>query len=392
MKRKKRPTEVPGISLPREAFRIPMLTGSMEAMPLEAGNNNIPLDSRVTDPLQLECLYGVPRIDYFSFTAIVPNIRQFVHTIEQGMKLIFDREEIIEVETDYNRAQRIKGSRGATITFGREISGGYRVRFSCGGVGCNGIPLQDLCLEMQRLSRLNEFRATRIDYNTDAKHGQLPLDQIADCLRTGDYMGYRRGEIIESVGGARAGITVYFGGKKSLQRVRFYDKSAESGVEGSGIRHEVQCRGEVAQQMLELIAGKSYGDICERIIGKLCGSISFGKRRGKNLDRFVVADYWKDWLKDLSSTPIGRAPLSKNPTISKTISWLGRATAKSFAIVSRLCEVIPLAEVVAVLAEKGEQYITGKDEGNIEDWLSQNDVSGFLRMLVPKWYPNSIPL
>lgn len=376
--------------LPIEAFRLSMLQGSMPVTPRPTGFNNIPLDSQSVSIPPLECRYAEPRVDYFSCMFSGGSVSEARELLERNFDVVFTYEVIKKIDESGSDWQSEKGSRGASFAYRSVVGGGYRMRFSGGGLTTNGIPLERLGTALGRLRCLPEFSCTRIDYNVDSRFGELPIEKIAECLRTGDYIGYRCGEIIESVGGKKAGITVYFGGRKSLQRVRFYDKEAESGVEGAGVRHEVQCRGGLAAELVDRLADKSHEDICRILLGKLAASVSFGTRRGKNLDRFVPADFWTEWVTVLNCMPIGRAKITRRETLDKTISWMGRTVSKAMAMLSLALESTPIEDVVRKLIEKGSERVRASDMGNIEDWRVYRGESNLFETLLGAWYHRGV--
>jgi DNA relaxase NicK len=227
---------------------------------------------------------------------------------------------------------------------------------------------------------LSDSHPTRFDYNADDITGLLSLPTIASHLREGGYKGYVCGEVIESVGGSNSGVSVYFGGRKSLQRVVFYDKAAESGDENAGIRHEVRCRGGRAVEMVELIRGKNYEEVCEILRGKLRGSISLGARRGKNLDRFVVAEFWKNWEDMLLSTPIEKQPLPRKSSITRSIAWIVKQVSKTVAKINTSIPCEYIDEFWLRIEKLGMDRIKDSDYGNIADYSREFSEDELWRM------------
>lgn len=361
------------ITLPLEAFRVTMLSGSMEVQG-KAGSNNIPPKSQAIaepPPHRPECVGVVPRIDYLTYLATVPNLYEFVGTVERMLGLTFDEVIVTGKILGVRNWSMISGSRNSTIAYCAGDGTATKVRLNLGGRACNGVGLGQLGRFIDWIDSLPDSHPTRLDYNADDITGILSMEVIADCLRKGDYKGYSCGEIIESIGNDRSGLSVYFGGQKSLQRVVFYDKAAESGDELAGIRHEVRCRGARAIEMVELIKGKTEDELCGMLRGKLRGSISLGVKHGKNLDRFIPAEYWISWEAVLGSTRIDRLPIPRRTSLDRSIAWVVRQVARTVAKINIAIPVECIDEFWLRIQKLGTDRLKRSDYGNIGDYSSE---------------------
>jgi hypothetical protein len=360
-----------GYTLPTEAFRHSMLDGTLELVP-KAGVNNIPPQSQ--PPLVLPELAVAPKVDYLSFMWMATNLSDELRMVQEYSRCIFDREDFKPFVTEYSQTFRGKGSRGSSIEYRMVPGEGYHIRFSMGGNACGGISLEEMGRLLSRLYKCPGSHCSRLDINADSYHGHLPLDTIAKCLRDGDYSGYKCGEVIESVGNKKAGLTVYFGGRKSLQRVRFYDKAAESESDIPCVRHEVQYRGDRAEEVGRQIAGQSLEVLWDILLGRISGSVTMGHRRGGRADRIVVASFYSEWKAFLSRTTIAKVPIARCQSLPRTISWMKKSVSKSLAKLSQALPLETVYEFCLYLIKKGTDKIRDYELENIRQWIDEGGV------------------
>lgn len=371
-------------SLPIEAFRVSMLSGTLPT-PVQAGSYNIPPKAQPTQHVT-QSLGVIPKIDYLTVMFLTGDISVAVNLIEKNSSCFFAFEDLIVQNVNHTEWIVIKGSRGARFEY-RKIPGiGYKCRLSLGGVACNCLTLTEIGTLMLVCSQFAEYSCTRFDYNADDINGILPLGTIAARLRDRQYVGYNCGEVVESFGGKTAGMTVYFGGRKSLQRVRFYDKEAESGIEGAGVRHEVQCRGGRAQEMFEALKGKESLEICQFLAGKLRGSIRFGQRGIRNAQRIKVDDFWKEWGAVLSQPTIAKVPLCRKKSLTRTIGWMKRSVSKAMAKLTVALEIKTVGEFCAHLYETAIDKLTKADYADIAHWQQEGGEEGLDDLFSRSWY------
>lgn len=311
-------------------FREGIMDGTILHEAPEAGYPNSPLISQAIGGIDSspESQTG---IDYFSCCWDEKDPVDNNVILSRILVADFDTNKAVLREAVVGTWYACTASFGNTIAYKLENGGKWRGRMSISGRGCAVLSegrFRDL---MAYLADKPNLSVTRIDVKADDRNGILCLDTIASHLSSGGYTGFRGGETIRSYGGKRAGTTVYFGGRKSEIRCRFYDKAAESGVEGAGVRQELQFRGKRAQQVFDHIIQEPLERICVYARSLLVGVMSLGERKGKNLDRFVPADFWIKWTESLGSIGRREPTVMRQTTVARSLEWLARAASKAVA-------------------------------------------------------------
>ncbi len=128
-----------------------------------------------------------------------------------------------------------------------------------------------------------------------------------------------------------AGASTYLGSVKSLALIRVYDKAAESGVAGAGVRWEVQLRDERAGSFLQgaVAAGERLGN---HVLGTIRGLVDFTQRKdGSRGDRAELLDWWASIIGDAERAML-RLP-SKEDGLEQIAMWLYKQVAPSLALV-----------------------------------------------------------
>jgi Replication initiation factor len=314
------------LSLDRSAFRISMLDGTLS--PQFAGIANSPPDSQVAPPIS--CTGVAWGIDYYSccFDSEFP--LDLIDKLESTMFVSFDCSKRRFDEKEDGGWYRIEGTSGTIIELKPVAGGKFRAKLTLGGQYCS-THSEDRFREVARFtSKLEGFTCTRLDLRCDDYSGTLKLEDIRGALEQGNYAGFRSGESIRSYGGKRSGETVYFGGRKSNVRLRFYDKQAESQLEYSCIREELQLRSARAgEAILAILSIKEDESICDYVISRLSGAIVFGERKGKNLERMCLAEFWIKWRDLLHSKPIVKGRLKIISSIQRSLDWFARAASRT---------------------------------------------------------------
>ena len=365
---KKGQKDTGNMTLPLAAFRLSMLDGTLAAESPEAVVYNIP-PNRQPPHEPLPEMGVVPSIDYLSLMWLGSDLSEGVREVQQYGHTIFDREDFKSYESEVGTIYRARGSRGSLLEY-RAIPGeGYCFRLNLPGDACRGIGLEAASGLLRWLFGKPGGHCTRIDINCDDTAGFLCLDRLSDDLRAGNFSGYKCGEVIESVGGKKAGKTVYFGGKKSLQRIRFYDKAAESGLDYACIRQEVQYRGARSEEVARTLIEGDYISICRKLLGRISGSIIMGSRPRHHANRIKAADYWVSWRDFLSHSVIGRAPIKRFRSVARTVAWMKRSISKSIAKLSVALDSKSVYDFCLYLCKKGSDKLKEYDFGDIQDWI-----------------------
>lgn len=343
-------------------FRESLMSGAIEDSPPETGYSNSPLNSQAIGVLgsEPESQTGIDNFTACWDEADPVRANNRISVLLEGS---FDNHASVLYSAVVGVWYTCSSVFGNSVSYKLADDGKWRGRMSITGKGCAVLSEWRFREIFEWLSTRPNLSVTRVDVKADDKRGYLCLEKLSTALRTGGYSGFRSGELIESFGGARAGVTVYFGGRKSELRVRFYDKAAESGVEGAGIRQELQMRGKRAAQWFDHIISNRGERICVYGASLLAGVMVVGERRGKNLDRIVVADFWKKWVESLGATGRREPSVVRKTTISRSLDWLARAASKAMAKAHNVMGN-DFAEFIGKMVEFGASKL---NNGEIED-------------------------
>jgi Replication initiation factor len=350
----------------RSFFRLNILRGEIDYPPTpvtditpelvpEAGVCNTPLESHKPASPLYDGIH--PKVDGITFLYNCSDIRCVIVRMYEIWGITYDESEIRE---DYRHRQTwfaLTGSWGCRLEYRSVDAQSLRLRVSISGQRCSSLELVDIHTRMSISNQLPGFTCTRIDLNADDTTGTLNLDRIAELARTGGYARYSVATCIQSYGGAKAGQSIIFGGDKSLQKVVFYDKSAESQGKILGTRQELRLRGGKADGAFTQLCFCDVSEVSEIIRGWLAGCILLGQKIDANLDRFKVADFWKEWVSMLNSSPTRPPQPIVKTSVSRSLAWLERTCGKAIAIASTVFEVSQFEEFIGRIIEKGRSNI-----------------------------------
>lgn len=246
---------------------------------------------------------------------------------------------------------------------GLKSMGGFsatRVEFAghiCGAA--SSVDLRDLC---QLLSNDHQAVCTRFDIALDDYTKQLwTWEELADAARSGNYSGPKSYSIIESAKrGETAGLTHYFGTRKSESFYRFYDKSVESGGEVDANRMEVEFKRSKAHQAFIAWLNPPIGselDAAQILTEFVMGNICFLDRSTgeKNLDRLTVLPWWQA-MRDLLANGVKLTPIRAVATIEKTCEWLEKRVFPSMYAVCRAVGEQSFESLMKAWIEWGKQH------------------------------------
>jgi hypothetical protein len=181
-------------------------------------------------------------------------------------------------------------------------------------------------------------RFSRADGYYDDRARRAEPGTVAEAFRRGDVLTHIRhlqeirGFVTGEPGGGAvpSGATAYIGSAKSDTRVRVYDKAAESGRPGAGVRWELQLRGEHAAGFVagSVAAGEGLGT---HVLACIRGLADFRDRSGHERgDRAPLLAWWSAIVEDA-----GRVRLN-GPTRVDSLetrgAWLSRQAAPSLAL------------------------------------------------------------
>jgi hypothetical protein len=181
-------------------------------------------------------------------------------------------------------------------------------------------------------------RMSRADGYYDDRSRHAEPGMVAEAFRRRDALTHiRRGRGISDLvpigrdtGADRAPATTYLGSPKSAAMIRVYDKEAESGRSGAGVRWELQVRGGHAGRFVAgaVAAGDRLGS---HVLACIRGLIDFRDRTGQERgDRAPLLDWWEAIVADA-----GRVPLSgpiRVDSLEKRGAWVERQVAPTLAL------------------------------------------------------------
>lgn len=184
---------------------------------------------------------------------------------------------------------------GISVYFNGHQNQGIHVNMS--GQGCRAFETysdyRDFHDLMQAVLSLDKSKISRLDVAYDDFNNFLPIDEIASCVRSGDWTssaGARWWEVNYS----SVGCSVYIGSPQSRIRIRFYDKAAEQKVEYNWNRCEIQLRDEQATEFTKKLINQSISSL---YFGVINNYIRFIDRKSNiNISRCKVFDWWQSFL------------------------------------------------------------------------------------------------
>jgi hypothetical protein len=194
-------------------------------------------------------------------------------------------------------------------------------------------------LQLARDLQVIGGRFSRADGYYDDRRRHAEPGVVADAFERGDALTHIRcgGAMRGLVPGSQEleacppGATTYLGSPKSEARVRVYDKSAETGRDGAGIRWEIQLRREHAVAFVAgaIEAGDSLG---RHVLGCIRGLVDFrdwsGRERG---DRAPLLDWWAAIVADAER--VGLNPPARDDSLAAKRAWLEGQVAPTLALV-----------------------------------------------------------
>jgi hypothetical protein len=166
-----------------------------------------------------------------------------------------------------------------------------------------------------------------------------------------------------------------------MQRVRFYDKEAESGGEIKAIRYEVQCRSARADELYNLLRNTEEGTLWKVIRGRLRTAISFISRKDKNLSRSRAAGFWTDFIVLLDSPAIAQPPITRKSTISRTMAWAEKTLPKVLMKVQESLGSIGFGEWLELLKTKASYKVKESELSDVLTWIANNDSFEYINEL-----------
>lgn len=180
---------------------------------------------------------------------------------------------------------------------------------------------------------VEEYNFTRIDVACDDKTGLLNMETICQKVNDGEInsRSSKRSVIVSHENQDICGRTAYIGAPSSDFRIRFYDKAAEQGVDGSWVRCELVFRGNHANNLvLSLLAETSLGFLTSQILND---KFSFIVRDNNNITRCSKVDWWLQFVDELSSIHLVSSERMTHPLLS-IAEWFTKSLGPTLSLLA----------------------------------------------------------
>lgn len=248
------------------------------------------------------------------------------------------------------------------------------------GSGCDLIMIygiRQLCLVL--LDEQFEARVTRFDACYDDVTRIVEPADVHAVVKRGDVVNFkvfewRSSGTVDEVGN-RDGDTLYLGRRGckngSGRYMRIYDKAAETGGYGYGVRWEVEYSGDRATVVGKRIAGAVDDATAVRVCGQAVGgAVDFVYRdRADRVSRAPRYDWWAEIVERIGECDVEKE--GRDTEVLKTAAWLERNV------------VGPMAMVLAALGEDWLEAFAGT--------IRQKQLTG-VQLISVRGYFDGLPL
>ena len=280
---------------------------------------------------------------------------------------------------------------------GKLLNQGICVRFSGNGVAfyCNHLARKGetlrRVLRAWRSSAVNgDFtRCTRVDVAMDDIHkgGSTPLltmRKIRNCVKNREFRSRLRtnrpvfNQVIEvsedfsSKADDLQGDTIYFGKRRSVVVVRFYDKLLEqryhnNSIDGdisSWVRCELECHGSRAAAVFN-----NYCDMTDDVFGQEVAAninnyVCFIKKDDINRSRCSVKRWWLAFIGSLRKARLSSPPY-KPSTFRGNIVWFKNISPSIYALI----RIVGLRYFLNMINEYGKDRLSARHKQLENDFL-----------------------
>lgn len=348
-----------------------------------AAPGNTRLDSQNPQTLYL------PDIDWLDFRGTVPE-KQVMPLLE---RVIYETDDVADWAGAKPGGRHVKFDEVVTTVRGAQYGYSYPEDGGMAQVwvslpatalgGCDGLMGR---LRLAKILSDCNLRCSRLDICLDDSTGriaQVREDIKASYLR-GEAVGFKKIGRFESWDewNAPSNNTLYVGSRESVSFSRIYDKPDRT-------RWERQMRRDVADTVLadilrvweECKNGVESNEVmCRSLISHLTNGIDFVVRKGRNLDRAVRVDFWREFLGWLGEIQVKITRQPQPFSIERTMGWIDRQCARTLAMARRIAG-FGYQEWMSNLIARGESRFTQKHEDIIR--LIQSDQRYNARMLKP---------
>lgn len=173
-------------------------------------------------------------------------------------------------------------------------------------------------------------RPTRVDLAADDWSRSVVPEEVREAFRRGEAVTHiKKRQLIENCSDGESGCTFYLGGGTSRQKLRVYDKGAQSRGEIDAIRWEVEARKEAAVSLLDSLLLGEWGEVWASRVVQL---VDF---RMRNADSDVSRCPRLPWFTALVGAAKKAKVYGAKPIVSleRAATWIRKQVAPTLAAV-----------------------------------------------------------
>lgn len=270
-------------------------------------------------------------IDWVSFTVKVP-----LENIYSLLKL--PAEDFVEMKRGLNGYLGHLKRGSISILFNGQVEG-MGVHVFMTGEGCreyenkHGNRWKELFLDVFGLG--GHF--TRLDSAIDDFKGYFKIEEIAEKVKrreltslfkkAGVQVSYDLADMEGKKG--NNGMTVYFGSKSSMIKVRMYEKSKQMGVGYFWNRVEVETHDERANLFVqEIVESDDLGKLTAGVLKRYLNFIE--PSNDSNKSRCDISEWWNKFLGDVEKVKLTVKKITR--TLTQVTMWVERQVSPSLAL------------------------------------------------------------
>ena len=210
-----------------------------------------------------------------------------------------------------------------SIHYNGKDNQGIHVEMS--GQGCRAFEsyseLPDFESLLSRVFSIEKYKITRVDIAYDDFNNCLPIGDIVDSVKNGEWLSPSNMQWWESCYSS-AGLSCYIGSPRSNIRFRFYDKAAEQKTDYQWTRLEIQLRDADATYFLQkyFFENISISDLFFGVVNRYVKFINLDNSRKT---RCSVKGWWSEFLETDKIVKLESPGITYN--ISNLLNTIDRA-------------------------------------------------------------------
>lgn len=212
-----------------------------------------------------------------------------------------------------------------------------------------------------------EAKITRLDIALDNVDGTLDLDKLEQDIKDKHVRsifkgGHKHEKFSFGDDDDKQGKTIYLGSPASRIKFRFYDKSAQLGIDSHWVRCELQLMAERAQEAIKhILASTEVGTLAVSVLNQYFAVINLDD---SNKSRCSLKSWWAAWLTNYDKMRLTVCKAIK--LIPEVIDFLNRQYAPTFAMLQKYLKPSNFNSFIKDLVDNGRERLTSKHEFIIE--------------------------